>query len=145
PKHLGMVGFFPPLVKKFRAAGQKLTVIEQQAAFVEKADNFEVTLDATRLADCDQVLCTASTLLNDSLPSILAHCAEDCFISLIGPTAGCLPDTLFALGIDEIGASRVVAIDTLIERMQNAEPWGDAVEKYTISAAAYPGWRALLT
>lgn len=143
-KHMGMVGFFPPLVAKFRRSGQKLTVLEQDPQFIETSDNFEVTLDPHKLITCDEILCTASTLLNDSLQDILKHTDEASHISLIGPTAGCLPDVLFARGISSVGASRVVNLELLLERMQNSESWGDSVEKYTINQDDYIGYRALL-
>lgn len=144
PKHMGMVGFFPPLVAKFRESGQKLTVLEQNPDFIEKSGNLEVTLDPQKLKVCDEVLCTASTLLNDSLQDILNCCGENSHISLIGPTAGCLPDALFDRGISSVGASRVVNLDLLLKRMQNGESWGDSVEKYTINRQDYKGYKALL-
>lgn len=145
PKHMGMVGFFPPLVAKFRESGQKLTIIEQNPDFVEKSGQLEVTLDPHKLKECDQVLCTASTLLNDSLEDILDCCNKNSDVSLIGPTAGCLPDALFTRRISSVGASRVVDLDLLLKRMQNAESWGDSVEKYTINRQNYSGYKALLT
>lgn len=144
PIHLGMVGFFPPLVAKFRASGQKLTVLEQDPSFVETGDTLQVTLDPNKLKTCDEILCTASTLLNDSLPDILQHCNETSHISLIGPTAGCLPDALFTRGINSVGASRVVNLELLIQRMQHLESWGGSVEKYTINQHNYPGFKELL-
>ncbi len=144
PKHLGMIGFFPPLVAKFRESGQKLTVLEQNPDFLEEKSNIEVTLDPKKLFDCDEILCTASTLLNDSLQDIIDSCNKQSHISLIGPTAGCLPDALFARGISSVGASRVVNLNLLIERMKKAEPWADAVKKYTINRDDYPGYQALL-
>ncbi len=142
-KHLGMIGFFPPLVKKFRESGQKLTVIEKNPDFVVKERNFEVTLDSKQLIQCDEILCTASTLLNDSLEDIINACSPDASISLIGPTAGCLPDALFDARISEVGASRVIDIDRLVHRIRNSEPWGDSVRKYVIRTEDYPGYTDL--
>ena len=87
--HVGMVGLFPSLVKRLRARGVRLTVIEQRTDLVQREDRFEVSLDPRRLADCTRVLCTASTLLNHSLEGILEHCGRAGRIALIGPTAGC--------------------------------------------------------
>ena len=143
PEHLGMVGFFPPLVEKYRKSGQKLTVLEQQARFVMQEENITVTLDVEALSQCDQVLCTASTLLNDSLANIIGACASNSRISLIGPTAGCLPDALFSAGISEVGATRVLNIETLLSRIRSGTPWGDSVMKYTITKEDYSGLRAL--
>ncbi len=145
PKHLGMVGFFPPLVRKFRNSGQRLTVIERKAEFVEISGNLEVTLDPSKLSDCDEILCTASTLLNESLEEVLSHCPKEAYLSLIGPTAGCLPDPLFARGIDEVGASRVLDVELLMQRMNSGEPWGESVVKYNIRREEYPGLEQLMS
>ena len=91
---MGMVGYFPPLVAQLREQGLPLTVIELDPARVERDGDFEVTLDASRLADCDPVLCTATTLLNDSLAGVLTQARGARRFALVGPTAGAVPDPL---------------------------------------------------
>ncbi len=142
--HIGMVGFFPSLVERLREQNIRLTVLELREHLLEKEDKFQVTLDPQHLQHCNKVLCTASTLLNDSLPDVLKHCTAAEKIAVIGPTASCLPDPLFKRGVDIIGASTVVDVNTLMERGSVNQSWGDSVQKYIIEKQAYPGYENLL-
>ena len=142
--HVGMVGYFPPLVERLRARGVRLSVIEKKPELTQESDRFRVTLDAAELRACNKILCTAATLLNDSLDEILGHCAHAQRVALIGPTAGCLPDPLFARGVDAVGGSRVANPALLKARLRDQLEWAEAVEKYTIERDVYPGFEELL-
>jgi uncharacterized protein (DUF4213/DUF364 family) len=142
--HVGMVGFFPRLVEHLRTQGVRLTVIEKNAAFLQQGERFRVTLDAAELLTCNKILCTAATLLNDSLDEILAHCGHASRVAVIGPTAGCLPDPLFARGVDAVGGSRIVDSALLKGRLREQRQWAEAVQKYTLEKDAYPGFEQLL-
>ncbi|PVV24134.1 MAG: hypothetical protein B6D78_01975 [gamma proteobacterium symbiont of Ctena orbiculata] len=142
--HIGMVGYFPPLVERLREQGVRLCVIEKRAEFVQQGDLFRVTLDPRALRDCNKILCTAATLLNDSLDEILAHSGHAQRVAVIGPTAGCLPDPLFSRGVDVVGGSRTANPVSLKQRLRDQLEWADAVEKYTIERDNYPGFDQLL-
>lgn len=142
--HIGMVGFFPSLVNRLREKNVRLTVLELRERLLQHDERFEVTLNPETLQDCNKVLCTASTLLNDSLTDVLTHCANAEKIAVIGPTASCLPDSLFKRGVDIIGASTVVDANTLMERSGVNQNWGESVQKYVIEKQAYPGYETLL-
>ncbi|GJL81324.1 MAG: hypothetical protein DHS20C01_09580 [marine bacterium B5-7] len=141
--HFGMVGFFPGLVDKLRNAGVRLTVLELDERFVQSDKDFEVTLDPRRLSTCNKVLCTASTLINDTVDDILA-CAGDAHVTLIGPSAGCMPEPLFKRGVIVIGGSRIVDFKGLEICLQTGVDWSACVEKYCLTPSTYPG-TALLT
>ncbi len=134
---VGMVGFFKPLVRMLKDQRIPVTVIEKDKGYLDYEGLVDVTLDVRALKRCDRVLITASTLLNDSLDSVLASCAADARIALIGPTAGCLPDPFFARGIDVVGGSRVADLCSLKKHMEYGENWGDSVIKYCISRNDY--------
>ena len=136
---VGMVGFFRPLVRMLKDQRVPLTVIEQDEGYLDYEGPVDVTLDVGALKRCDRVLITASTLLNDSLDSILASCAADARVALIGPTVGCLPDPFFARGIDVVGGSRVANLCGLKKHMVSGENWGNSVTKYCITQKQYPG------
>ncbi len=142
--HVGMVGLFPTIVDRFRARGIRLTVIEKRIDFVQTDTNFTVTLDPTRLGSCNKILCTAATLLNGTIDEILSHCSKAQWISVIGPSAGCFPDPLFAHGVRAVGATRITDPDTLLERMQAGDTWRESVKKYTLVVEQYPGIKKLL-
>ena len=141
---VGMVGLFPSLVERLRARGVPLTVLELRPEKVTCAAGFEVTLDPRRLAGCTRVLCTASTLINGTLEAVLAHCDHRARIAVIGPSAGGFPDPLFARGVEVVGGTTVRDARGLLARLERGERWGDAVERYAIEAAGYPGLDALL-
>lgn len=142
--HVGMVGLFPSLSARLREQGIALTVLELRADKVQHDGNFRVTLDPAALRDCNHILCTASTLINGTLDSVLTHLTRADHVALIGPSASCFPDPLFARGVHVLGGSAVLDADKLAERLANGEPWGDTVRRYAITAADYPGLDALL-
>tara|TARA_B100001964_G_scaffold243727_1_gene322590 strand:- start:1208 stop:2041 length:834 start_codon:yes stop_codon:yes gene_type:complete len=144
-KHVGMVGFFPPLVDSLANRHDvTLTVIEKDEQFFDWPGDFLVTSDTRRLGDCDRVLITGSTLMNNSLDDVLACCDQAAQIALIGPTASCLPDPLFERGIDVIGSTTVVDLNQLLPRLAAGESWGIGTAKYCISRKNYPGIHKLL-
>ena len=142
--HVGMVGLFPSLSKRLRAQGIALTVLELRADKVQRDGNFEVTLDPTALRDCNHILCTASTLINGTLDRVLGQVAGAGHVALIGPSASCFPDPLFARGIHVLAGAIVLDADELAVLLANGEPWGETVRRYAIDAADYPGLDTLL-
>jgi hypothetical protein len=143
-EHVGMVGFFPPLVKPVTAAGARLTVLELRAELAGTHEGFEVTLDATALRDCDKVLSTSTVLLNDTLDAVLAQCARARAFVMIGPGAGGLPDGLFARGVTALGGTWITDAAGFKAALASGEPWGRFARKSLIRAADYPGLPALL-
>ena len=136
---IGLIGRKCGMTRVFCEDGSAIpvTVIEKDKGYLDYEGLVDVTLDVRALKRCDRVLITASTLLNDSLDSVLASCAADARIALIGPTAGCLPDPFFARGIDVVGGSRVADLCSLKKHMEYGENWGDSVIKYCISRNDY--------
>jgi uncharacterized protein (DUF4213/DUF364 family) len=143
-ERLGMVGFFPPLVRQARDAGVDLTVLELKEELVQRSPGLEVTLDPARLAGCAEVVCTSTTLLNGSLEALLAHARGAREFVLLGPSAGCPPDPLFARGVTATGGAWVADPDALLARAARGERWGDASRKFSLRRAAWPGLEALL-
>ena len=140
---VGMVGFFKPLVRMLKDQRVRVTVIEKDEGYLDYDGPVDVTLDVGELKHCDRVLITASTLLNDSLDSVLANCAADTRVALIGPTVGCLPDPFFARGIDVVGGSQVADLRDLKKHMEYGENWGNSVIKYCINRKQYAGAHSL--
>jgi uncharacterized protein (DUF4213/DUF364 family) len=141
---LGMVGFFPPLVRRAREQGVPLTVLELKSELVQDAEGLTVTLDPARLGECTKVVCTSTTLLNDSLEAVLAHARPASEFVLIGPSAGCAPDPLFARGVTAVGGAWVADAPALFARAARNERWGDATRKSSLRRADWPGLDALL-
>ena len=123
-EHIGMVGFFPPLVKQVTARGARLTVLELRADLAGAHPGFTVTLDPATWRDCDQVLSTSTVLLNHTLDMVLANCRRARRIALIGPGAGCLPDVLFAPGVTALGGTWITDGSGFKQALRQGAPWG---------------------
>ncbi len=141
---VGMVGLFPPLLKRIEKMNIPLYIIEKKEHFVQKHKKWEVSLDPSLLNKCNKVLCTSTTVLNDSIDEILSHCQNAERISIIGPTAGFLPDPLFKRGIDVIGGTYVSYPSLFMERINQNKKWGNSTKKYCIQAKNYVGLTSLL-
>lgn len=137
--HVGMVGLFTPLLKQVTAAGAQLTVIELNADYAGHYDGYRVTLDAAALEDCNKVLSTSTILLNHTVDDMLAHCRKAQRIVLIGPSAGCLPDPLFARGVTVVGGSWITDRAGFIDALRQGESWSGFAYKFALGAADWPG------
>ena len=143
-ERLGMVGFFPPLVKRAREAGIPLLVLELKSELVQEGPGLTVTLDPARLADCTRVVCTSAALLNESLEAVLAQARHAREFVLVGPSAGCAPDPLFTRGVTGVGGAWIRDPAALLQRMERGERWGDATAKSSLRRDGWPGLEALL-
>ncbi len=142
--HVGMVGLFPSLARRLQREAVRFTVFERKEALLDSPEGFAVTLEPEGLRGCNKVLITGSTLLNESLEEVLRYCRAADEVVLLGPTASGLPDPLFERGVQTVGGSAVVNLESLLTRMARGEPWGDAVKKYVIRRGDYPGAERLL-
>lgn len=142
--HVGMIGYFPPLVARLRAQGLSLTVLELRAELVQEAPGLSVTLDPQRLEGCNKIVSTSTVLLNDTLDEILARCRRAEALALIGPSASCFPEPLFSRGVTTMGGYWVIDPAAFVRRAAALEPWGDAGRKSCIERASYPGTSTLL-
>lgn len=138
-EHIGMVGFFPPLVKPVAACGARLTVLELRADLVGSHPDCTVTLDPAALRGCDKVLMTSTVLLNHTLDAVLAHCAGARAIAMIGPGAGLLPDALFARGVTAVGGSWIGDARGFTAALARGAPWGALARKFVWTPDAWPG------
>ena len=137
--HVGMVGLFTPLLKQVTAAGAQLTVIELNPDYAGHYDGYRVTLDAAALEDCNKVLSTSTILLNHTVDDMLAHCRKAQRIVLIGPSAGCLPDPLFARGVTVVGGSWITDRAGFIDALRRGESWSGFAYKFALGPADWPG------
>ena len=146
--HLGMIGFFPPLVRRVSEAGSRLTVLELDAEMVARQQArfpaVHVTLDRGALAGCNRVVGTSTMLLNDTLDDMLAAAPQARDFAVIGPSAGLWPDTLFDRGVSLQGGTRVVDAQAFRQALAAGGSWSAAAGKFAIRRDRWPGWQALL-
>lgn len=136
---LGMVGLFFPLLNSIKKAGADLIVIEKKAQLIQQYPELPISLDATKLNHCNKVLCTSTTILNNSLDEILSHCAPRALVSIIGPTAGYFPDPLFNRGVDVVGGRVVKDGELFIQLLRERKRWGTATRKICFQKKTYKG------
>ena len=144
-ERIGMIGFFKPLLGRVLESGASLTVVELRADLAGDKDGYRVTLDASELAACSKVLSTSTVLLNDTLDVMLGHCRNARRLALIGPSAGCLPDALFAGGVTFLGGNWVSDRDAFVDALVRGESQKGAARKVALTPAAYPGFAQLCT
>ena len=138
-EHIGMIGFFPPLIPRVNEARAQLTVLELRPELAGEHKKFRVTLDPDDLASCEKVVSTCTVMLNDTLDAVLRACRHARHFALIGPTAGCIPDPLFVRGIDTVGGRRVVDAQGFRDAFCAGRKWGSFTSKYVIARQDYPG------
>jgi uncharacterized protein len=142
--HLGMVGYFPPLVRRARELGARVSVVERKSHMVSSGEGFVVSLDPRVLDSCNKIICTGATLLNDSLDDMLMYCRSADEIALVGPTVGCPPDPLFARGIHIVAGTRIVNAERARVELAAGRKIGAHAERFIIRRVDYPGFAVLL-
>ncbi|OGT71967.1 MAG: hypothetical protein A3I78_01840 [Gammaproteobacteria bacterium RIFCSPLOWO2_02_FULL_56_15] len=142
--HVGMIGYFPSLISKLRERQIRLTVLEKKSKFLEEDGLFRVVLDPECLRDCNKVVSTASTLLNNSIDEVLEITAGAGEMAIIGPTAGFFPDPLFRRGVTAIGGSEILNATTALLRLKADQRVGDAGRKFITRVEDYPGMDRML-
>jgi uncharacterized protein (DUF4213/DUF364 family) len=143
-EQIGMIGLFRPLLGRILQSGARLTVVELKAELAGDAEGYRVTLDAAELATCSKVVSTSTLLLNDTLDRMLEHCRHARWFAMVGPSAGCLPDALFARGVTLLGGSRVIDRAGFIDALERGEKHSAFAAKFALTADNYPGFAALL-
>lgn len=141
---IGMIGLFTPLLDRILGAGATLTVVELKPELAGEREGYRVTLDPVELAGCTKVLSTSTLLLNDTLDRMLGFCRDARWFAMIGPSAGCLPDALFARGVTLLGGSWVHDRAGFVDALCRGEPRGAYAHKCAIAADSYPGFETLL-
>jgi uncharacterized protein (DUF4213/DUF364 family) len=143
-ERIGMIGMFTPLLRRITASGARLTIIELKPELAGEHDGYRVTLDAEELSGCSKVVSTSTLLLNDTLDRMLAYCRNARWFAMIGPSAGCLPDALFARGVTLLGGTWIKDRDGFTAALRRGVSLSDYASKFALTADDYPGFEALL-
>ena len=130
--HVGVVGYAPPMVRRIARSAGQVTVLEKREK--KGGDNIHVTTGAEELGDCNKVLVTSTTLLNDSLGDIARITTGASFRALYGPGAGILPTVFFQRGFQAVAGLQVTDPALLVERQRAGKRWGDAKKKIVLKA-----------
>ncbi len=147
-ERIGMIGLFRPLLGRILQSGASLTVVELKAELAGEGEcageGYRVTLDAQELAECGKVVSTSTLLLNDTLDRMLGCCRKASWFAMVGPSAGCLPDALFARGVTLLGGSWIRDRQGFIAALESGASRSEFAGKFVLTADNYPGFAALL-
>jgi uncharacterized protein (DUF4213/DUF364 family) len=139
-----MIGKFTPLLRRIIDSGARLTIVELKQELAGEQDGYRVTLDAAELSECSKVVSTSTLLLNDTIDRMLACCRNARCFAMVGPSAGCLPDALFARGVTLVGGSWINDRDGFTSALRSGASLSDFASKFAITVDGYPGFDALL-
>jgi uncharacterized protein len=139
--HIGMVGFFSPLIDRIEACGARLTVVELDDSYRKLHPQIHITLNTAELHGCNKVLCTSTTVYNNTLDAILGHCNADACISVVGPTAGFFPDPLFNRGVAVVGGTLIHDGALFMRLVSEKKRWSAARRKICFQKKTYTGLR----
>ncbi|TSA16138.1 MAG: hypothetical protein D4R74_05120, partial [Betaproteobacteria bacterium] len=143
-EHIGMIGKFTPLVGRITRSGARLTIVELNADLVGEYEGYRVTLEAGELSSCSKVVSTSTLLLNDTMDRMLASCRNARWFAMIGPSAGCLPDALFARGVTLLGGSWINDRDGFTAALRSGASTSEHASKSVLTVDSYPGFEVLL-
>ena len=117
-RSVAVIGAFVPVLKKLKDRGGRWWVIEQDPKTLrnDEMDHF-IPADRSQetISTADVLIVTGVTLVNHTLEPILEAARPDAEIAVIGPTAGLLPDALFARGVRVVGGVWVKQPDELLD------------------------------
>ncbi|MDD3250315.1 MAG: DUF364 domain-containing protein [Smithellaceae bacterium] len=101
---VAMVGLFSPLVKRIRATGATLTVIEKNPGRLALLDPDQ---KQQALRDCDVAMITATTLLNVTLEETIAALGSPRLVAVMGPSTPLLPAIFSGTPVTHLGGAVV--------------------------------------
>ncbi len=117
-KQVCVVGAFLSYIKKIAESQCELKIIElNKNAIPEEYRQYYVPSELADdvLVKSDIVIITGASLANDTLDKLLEIIPAKTKVILVGPTSGLLPDALFALGVNIIGATRITDPGKMME------------------------------
>ena len=141
---LGMIGNFPPLVRRARAMGIAVHVVEHKPHMQKTEPGLVISLDPRVLRGCNKIICTGATLLNASLDKMLGHCSDAVEVALVGPTVGCFPDDFFARGIAFAAGSEIGDGERAYAALSRGDGLGKLARRTVIDRGTYPGFEWLI-
>ena len=107
---VAMVGLFSPLVKRIRDTGAHLTVIEKNPERLELLSLEEKQL---ALKDCDIVIITATTLLNNTFEETVNSLGTPRTVAIMGPSTPLVPAIFHDTPVTHLGGA-VIADSTKV-------------------------------
>lgn len=102
--HVAMVGYFRPLVPRIEKTGAKLTVLEKNKAL---PDILSFKSRGNVLKTCTVAIITATSILNNTLETILNELENPRWVSILGPSTPVCRDIFAGTPVTHLGGSVV--------------------------------------
>lgn len=103
--HVAMVGLFRPLVPRIEQSGAKLTILEQNKAL---PNVLSFKSRGNILKTCTVAVITATSILNNTLETILNDLKNTRWVSILGPSTPVCPDIFAGTPVTHLGGSVVL-------------------------------------
>lgn len=126
---VGLVGYFSPMIGSLMEHVGEVVVLEREESLLAGTYPFTMTGDPAELRRCNKVLMTGTTVINDSLPTLIPFCSSADLVVVMGPSAGFLPDALFDLGVHVVGGTHIDDAELFLKRFESGIKWGDSTRK----------------
>ena len=136
-----VVGALVPILRRLLAEERPFHVLEQDIRTLKhrELEHYAPPEAAPELIpQADLLVITGVTILNDTLPELLALAKPGAEIVVTGPTASMLPDALFAAGVTMSGGILVTNADEALELLSEGGSgyhlFGKSVQRTVIRA-----------
>lgn len=118
-----VVGALVPYLKMLKKRGNPFCVLEMDPRTL-KPDELSFYAPAEKAPEkvpqADWLIITGTTLVNDTLDSLLSYTKPGARVIVVGPTASMLPDAFFSRGVSSIGSIMVTKPDELLNVLAEA-------------------------
>ncbi|MDD4170982.1 MAG: DUF364 domain-containing protein [Syntrophomonas sp.] len=113
-----VVGALVPIIRKLVATNADFHILEMDASTL-KPNEMPYFAEANRapefVPDADLLVITGTTIINDTLPELLAMAKPGAQIVVTGPTVSMLPDAFFTRGVTSLGGILVTNPDEILD------------------------------
>ena len=128
-----VVGALVPIIRKLMQENADFHILEKDSRTLKERE-MPYYLPPERAGECvpeaDLLVITGVTILNDTLPGLLAMAKKDAEILVVGPTASMLPNCLFSKGVTMLGGIQVTKADALLDIISEGGSGYHFFEKY---------------
>lgn len=134
-----VIGALIPYFKMLKKQGLPFSILELDPRTL-KEEEMEFYIPPENadsvIQEADYLIITGTTLINDTLESILDKAPDHAQIVVVGPTASMLPDAFFQRGVTALGGIAVTQPDNLLDVLAEAGSgyhfYGKSAEKIVI-------------
>lgn len=109
--HVGMVGYFGPLVQELKEVGCRLDIVELDPS---RPGVLTPEQGKAALSQCEVAILTGTSLVTGTLDDLLASLGSPRGVLLLGPSAPLCPEVFADTPITQISGARVLDVDGVL-------------------------------